>query len=180
MFPLIPPAWSRTAEGIESSNSQWYRLHFSTITHRLLLLRQQAEIRDVSIGDSPGRFSGSLLWCFSCHHHHHQRHQRSCPLMRSQTHKHTHTRNSPDENLSDALAQVKTQSHKCACTRIKKIAPGNSDHERDAVCNCRGWLCHTAAWMLNWGKKRTQSSWHLHTGKPLSDVEKMIPLNLNC
>lgn len=77
--------------GIESSNSQWYRLHFNTIIHRLLLLRQRAEIKAVSTGNSPGRFSGSLLWCFSCHPHHHQRHQHSCPLTR------THTRSSSDK-----------------------------------------------------------------------------------
>lgn len=53
-------------------------------TLRPLLLRQRAEIKAVSTGDSPGRFSGSLLWCSSCHHHHHQRHQRhACPSTRS-------------------------------------------------------------------------------------------------
>ena len=76
---------------IESSNSQRYRLHFNTITNRLLLLRQQAGIKAVPTGDSPGRFSGSLLWCFCCHHHHHWRHKDSCPLIHLQMSTHTQT-----------------------------------------------------------------------------------------
>ena len=59
----FPPR--RTGEGIESSNSRWYMLHPNNTTERLLLLRQQAGIKAVSLGDSLGRFNSSCLWCFS-------------------------------------------------------------------------------------------------------------------
>lgn len=157
--------------GIESSNPQWYMLRFNTITQRLLLLRQQAEIKAVSIGDSPrgGSVVSSLMFLLSLSS------SPETPLpppppLPFNANPPKHKRNSPDKNHASALTSARTHSH------IKTITSGNNDHERDAVWNCRGCLCCTAALMLNWGKKGKQSKWHLHIGwQPLKQCVEDDP-----
>jgi len=151
------PPWSRTCEGIESSNSQWYRLWLNTITQRLLLLRQQAEIKAVPIGASLGRFRGSHLWCFPYHLHHHQRHHNSLKhsataLMKS----HVCT-----WEIIDILISL------CIYIRIntETITLRSNDDESS---NCRGRLYCTAGVLWNWGSWQSNAGDILKLkGKPL-------------
>lgn len=121
--------------GIESSNPQWYMLHFNTITQRLLLLRQQDEIKVFSIGDPSGvsvvRLSDVSPVIIIT---------RDTTLLLANTQTHTDATAQTKSHLctckSVAITHVCTVckcTHACVHTQTKTITSGKNDHKRDSV-----------------------------------------------
>lgn len=145
----------------ESSNPRWWVLYFNTIARRPLLLRQQAEIKVVSTGNTPGgvHWFAALMFLLSSS----SSLETQPPLLPFDT-----QMQQPERYQAYTPSMVR-------CTHslnVKTNTSGNNDHERDTVWNCRGCFFRcTTALMLKLGKTfffLKQHKWSLCTGwRPL-------------